>query len=120
MSNGGLTEGKAKRPNPYDGNMKEADSLAGELKREKFADGGPAGKKGAIMAIVAKLAKKPSEMGEAMKEEGEGMESEGEDMMGEAKMSAASEVMDALKGGDVKAFAGALENFMKCCGEYED
>lgn len=119
MSHGGLTEGKAARPNPYDGNKKEADSLASELGADRMAEGGPVGKKGAIMAIVAKLAKKPSEIGSEMeKEEGMG---EGEmSASHEAKMAAADEVMGAIKSGDKMAFAGALENFIRACGEYED
>jgi hypothetical protein len=125
-SNGGqviggpLKEMKAKRPNPYDGNEPSADDIERASEGEKFAKGGMAGKKGAIMAIVAKLAKKPSEIGSELEKEGEGMEESGEGMMGEAKMTAASEVMSALKGGDVSAFSSALENFMKACGEYED
>lgn len=120
MAEGGLTEQKAKRPNPYTGNEPEAKEVEKETMSQKFAEGGMAGKKGAVMAIVAKLAKRPKEMSEGMQEEAE-MEEKEESMGGmeEAKMAAAEEVMGALKSGDKSAFAGALENFMKACS-YED
>lgn len=170
MADGGLTEQKAKRPNPYDGNEPEAAEVQKELETQNFAKGGMAkadivaadkkakelmpkfqkeygkekGKaiayatmrkqqkegmadggevKGPVMAIVAKLAKKPMEASEklgemAAEEEGGGEERMG--MMREAKMAAAEEVMGALKSGDKEMFAGALENFMRACGEYED
>ena len=143
----------AKRKNPYEGNNEFGDKFEGELSSQQFAkggmvkcascggkmaeggmscaqgckmaEGGPVDKKkNAVMAIIAKIGKKP--MGspgrgvEEMESEGEGEGMEGGDMMGEAKMSAASEVMDALKGGDVAAFSSALENFVKACGGYED
>jgi len=116
MAEGGLTEQKAKRPNPYTGNEPEAKEVEKETSSQKFADGGMTGKKGAVMAIVAKLARKPKEMSEAMQEEAE-MEEKKESMgsMEEAKMAAAEEVMDALKSGDKSAFADALENFMRAC-----
>jgi hypothetical protein len=179
MAYGGLTESKAKRPNDYDGNEKEANELEKELETENFAkggmakskitaahkkakelmpefqkeygkekgkqiayatmmkqekgmmgggmvdkmaDGGEVGKgKGAVMAIVARLAKKPMQMSKEMESEGEGEEMEsGMGGMREAKMAAAEEVMSALKSGDKEMFAGALENFMRACGEYED
>lgn len=92
--------------------------------KEGMAEGGEVGKKGAVMAIVARLAKKPSEIGKEMgdtaverAEEGGGEEGMGG--MREAKMAAAEEVMSALKSGDREGFAGALENFMKACGDYE-
>lgn len=117
---GPLKEMKAKRPNPYDGNEPSADDIERASEGEKFAKGGMAGKKGAVMAIVAKLAKKP--MGESMKmngEEGE-MEEGGEEgseehesMEKAAKTAAANEVMSALKSGDVDALAEALTNFHK-------
>lgn len=90
--------------------------------KEKMADGGMPKGKGAVMAIVARLAKKPMEMSEKMGEEGESEEMESEEMGGmrEAKMAAAEEVMSALKSGDKEMFAGALENFMRACGDYED
>ena len=88
--------------------------------KEKMADGGMPKGKGAVMAIVARLAKKPMEMSEKMGEEGEEMESEEMGGMREAKMAAAEEVMSALKSGDKEMFAGALENFMRACGDYED
>jgi hypothetical protein len=121
MANGGLTEQQAKRPNPYTGNEPEMKEMEKETSSQKFADGGMAGKKGAVMAIVAKLAKKPmatsKEMsGEEMEEDGE---MEGMEASKEAKMAAAEEVMGALKSGDKEMFAGALENFMKACS-YED
>ena len=92
--------------------------------KNKMADGGSVDGKGknAVMAIVAKLAKKPSEMSQKLGEEasGEEMESESEiSGMEAAKMAAAEEVMGALKSGDKEAFAGALENFMRSCS-YED
>ena len=131
MAEGGLTEQKIKRSNPYTGNEKEAMDMEkeamgnkmayGGMAEKKMADGGMGGKKPAVMAIIAKMAKKPVEasgkMGEMAKEEEEGM-SEESGMM-EAKMAAAEEVMGALKSGDKTAFAGALENFMKACS-YED
>jgi hypothetical protein len=121
MAEGGLTEQKIKRSNPYTGNEKEAMDMEKEAMPAKMADGGMGGKKPAVMAIITKMAKKPVEasgkMGEMAKEEEEGM-SEESGMM-EAKMAAAEEVMGALKSGDKTAFAGALENFMKACS-YED
>ena len=49
------------------------------------------------------------------------MESEMEgDSMDSAKVATASEVMEAMKGGDVSSFSSALENFIKACGSYED
>lgn len=88
--------------------------------KEKMADGGMAKGKGAVMAIVAKLAKKPMEMSKEMSSEGEEMESEEMGGMREAKMAAAEEVMSALKSGDKEMFTGALENFVRACGDYED
>jgi hypothetical protein len=104
----------------------------------KMADGGmscakgckmaevvmPDKKKAAVMAIVAKIGKKPmASAGKGMDElaapEME-MEEEGMPVSEEAKMAAAEEVMGALKSGDVKMFAGALENFLSCCGGMED
>jgi len=121
MATGGLVEQKSKRSNPYTGNEKEANEMESEAEGKKMADGGM-GKKPAIMAIIAKMAKKPTEasskMGE-MSEEGESEEMESEGGMMEAKMAAAEEVMGALKSGDKAAFAGALENFMRACN-YED
>jgi len=119
---GPLKEQIAKRPNPYTGNVGEANDMERASMGQKFAKGGMAGKP-AVMAIVAKLAKKP--MSESMKVneevEEEGMEGpeEGSGMHEEAKMAAASEVMGAFKSGDEKALAMALENFIKCCGEME-
>ena len=115
---GPLKEMKAKRPNPYDGNEPSADDIERASEGEKFAKGGMAGKKGAVMAIVARLAKKPSKIGEAMSEGSEEeMEEGGEEDVATsgdmAKMSAASEVMDAFKSGDTKALAEALTNFHK-------
>ena len=122
MAEGGLTEQKIKRSNPYTGNEKEAMDMEKEAMPAKMADGGMGGKKPAVMAIIAKMAKKPVEasgkMGEMAKEEEEEGMSEESGMM-EAKMAAAEEVMGALKSGDKTAFAGALENFMKACS-YED
>jgi len=120
---GPLKEGMAKRPSPYTGNMPEASAMESEAMGQKFAKGGMAGKP-AVMAIVAKLAKKPMEGSAKMQEEAEmeeGMEGpeEGSGMHEEAKMAAASEVMGAFKSGDEKALAMALENFIKCCGEME-
>ena len=179
MAQGGLTEQKAKRPNPYDGNEPEAAEVEKELETQNFAKGGMAkadivaadrkakelmpkfqkeygkdkgkaiayatmrkqqkgmmgggmvdgmaeggGVKGPVMAIIAKLAKKPTEMseklGEAASAEGGEEAPEGMGGMREAKMAAAEEVMSALKSGDKEMFAGALENFMRACGEYED
>lgn len=87
----------------------------------KMAEGGPAGKKGAIMAIISKIGKKPmSSPGSTVDEmEGEGEESE-MPVSQEAKMAAAKEVMSALKSNDIEMFAGALENFISCCGGMED
>lgn len=125
MATGGLVEQKIKRSNPYTGNEKEAMDIEKEAEGNKMADGGMSGKKPAVMAIVAKLAKKPTEasskMGE-MASEGEGEEMESEEMGGmrEAKMAAADEVMSAIKSGDKEMFAGALENFMRACGGYDD
>lgn len=88
----------------------------------KMADGGPVDKKkGAVMAIIAKLGKKPmsSPGNDMMESEDEGEGEEGS-VSGEAKMAAAEEVMSALKSGDKMAFAGALENFIRCCGNMED
>lgn len=81
----------------------------------KMADGGMAGKKPAVMAIVAKLSKKGS--GEEM-EEGE-MEEGGEDMsaMKEAKMAASEDIMSALKSGDKEMFMNSLSEFVRMCGE---
>lgn len=135
MAYGGLTEQKAKRPNDYDGNEKEADELQKELETENFAHGGMSkkkmaeggevkDKKGAVMAIVARLAKKPTEMSEQLGKEAKGEESavekETEGMeessgMMEAKMAAADELMGAMKSGDKQALVGALENFMRAC-----
>jgi hypothetical protein len=91
----------------------------------KMAEGGPVDKKkAAVMAIVAKIGKKPmASAGKGMDElAAPEMEMEEEDMpvSEEAKMAAAEEVMGALKSGDVKMFAGALENFLSCCGGMED
>jgi hypothetical protein len=124
MADGGLTEQKAKRPNPYTGNEPEMKEMESETSSQKFADGGMAGKKGAVMAIVAKLAKKPmatsKEMSGEETEENDRMEEEeGMEASKEAKMAAAEEVMGALKSGDKEAFAGALENFMRAC-EYSE
>lgn len=170
MAEGGLTEQKAKRPNPYDGNEPEANEVEKEVETQNFAKGGMAkadivaahnkakkvmpqfqkeygkekgksiayatmmkqqkegmaeggGVKGPVMAIIAKLAKKPMEasdkLGEMAAEE-EGGGEEGMGMMREAKMAAAEEVMGALKSGDKEMFAGALENFMRACGGYDD
>lgn len=125
MADGGMTPVKAKRPNPYNGNEEDMKDMEKETSTQNFAKGGMAGKKGAVMAIVAKLAKKPSKMGEALSE-GEGEEENGMEMeeegMGaskEAKMAAAEEVMSALKSNNKEMFAGALENFMRACS-YED
>lgn len=139
MATGGLVEQKAKRPNPYDGNEKEADEVEKETESQNFAkggmakkmaEGGEASKKGAVMAIVARLAKKPTEMsselGKAAEGEGSALEKEtgGEEAsemggMEEAKLAAAEELMGALKSGDKRAFASSLENFMKACS-YEE
>jgi hypothetical protein len=118
----------AKRKNPYQGNS--------EMDPEQFAHGGMSGmndggkmmaeggsvdkKKSAVMAIIAKIGKKPmdsvgkspDEMEMEMKEEGGSMDS--------AKEAAASEVMESMKSGDVGMFSAALENFIKACGSYED
>ena len=114
---GPLREMKAKRRNPYDGNEKEADELENELDKQNFAEGGMADKKkGAVMAIVAKLAKKPMGGGEEMEMEDEEEEEgspEHESMEMAAKSAAASEVMAAFKSGDVEALAEALTNFHK-------
>lgn len=116
MASGGLTEQKAKRPNPYTGNEPEMRDMEAET---KMADGGMTGKKGAVMAIVAKLAKKP--MSESMKMNGEEESEEGEMEMGEARMeakkAAADEIMGALKSGDAATLAASLENFMRACGD---
>lgn len=42
-----------------------------------------------------------------------------DDGMGD-KDVAASEVMDALKSGDARAFGSALESFIQICSGYED
>jgi hypothetical protein len=107
---------KAKRPNPYTGNEPEADDIERASEGQKFADGGMADKKkGAVMAIVAKLAKKPMGGGEEeeMEEGGEEGSEEHESMEKAAKTAAANEVMSALKSGDVEALAEALTNFHK-------
>jgi hypothetical protein len=116
MAEGGLTEQQAKRPNPYTGNEPEAKEMEKETSA-KMADGGMAKGKPAVMAIVAKLAKKPMSESGKMNEE---MEDERGEMEAskEAKMAAAEEVMSALKSGDKEMFAGALENFMRAC-DYE-
>lgn len=118
MATGGLVEQKIQRSHPYSGNKPVDDEMMAETEGKKMADGGM-GKKPAIMAIIAKMAKKPTEasskMGE-MSEEGESEEMESEGGMMEAKMAAAEEVMGAIKSGDKAAFAGALENFIKACG----
>jgi hypothetical protein len=111
---------KAKRPSPYTGNVPEANEMEKETSSQNFAKGGMAKGKPAVMAIVAKLAKKPMSESSEMNEE---MASEGPEMasgMQEAKMAAAEEVMGAMKSGDASAMASALENFIKCCGEMED
>jgi len=114
-ANGGLVEQKAKRPNPYTGNVPEAADME---KETRMADGGMAGKKPAVMAIVARLAKKPMSESKKMNEE---MEDEGKMEMGEARMeakkAAAEEIMGALKSGDTSTLASSLENFMRACGE---
>ena len=120
---GPLKEMKAMRPNPYTGNEPEADDIEADSEGAKFAKGGPVGKKGAVLAIVAKLAKKPSKMGEAMAEGDHGAELGGheaeetpeemheEDMAHEAKMAAGEEIISAFKSGDVEALVEALANF---------
>ena len=80
-----LTEWKAERPNPYTGNVPSADDIERASQGQKFADGGMSKKKGAVMAIVAKLGKKP--MGGEMEMDEEG----GEDM----------EMMQQAKNGDI-------------------
>jgi hypothetical protein len=54
--------------------------------------------------------------GEPMSMDEEESEDEG---MGDKEM-AASEVMDALKAGDARAFGSALESFIQICSGYED
>ncbi len=63
-------------------------------------------------ALVIGIGKPKGEsmpMGEEMPEEG----------MGDKEV-AASEVMDALKSGDARAFGSALESFIQICSGYED
>ena len=119
MQPGIYKEMEARNENIYDGNSKEGDSYAADLEksRMKMANGGSV-KKGPVLAIVARMNKGKGMMEEAGEEMEEG--GEGGDMMKEAKMAAASEVMDALKSGNKESFAMGLENFMKACGGYED
>jgi len=137
---GPLKEWKAERPNPYDGNPSSADDIERASKGEGFASGGkvPAGglaeggmadkKKSAVLAIVAKLAKKPMSGSMEMNGEEEGGEEGGpmepmkvgEDAMHEAGLAAASEIMDAVKSGDKEALASALYNLMECYKAHEE
>jgi predicted HicB family RNase H-like nuclease len=126
---GPLKEMKAKRRTPYDGNELQEDELQSELEGQNFAKGGMADKKkGAVLAIVAKLAKKP--MSESMKMNGEHDEPDEDNMGGPsdydednatpadmAKLSAASEMVAALKEGNAKEFAMSLETFINACHE---
>jgi hypothetical protein len=81
-------------------------------------------KKSAVLAIVAKLAKKPMSGSMEMNGEEEGGPMEpmkvGEDAMHEAGLAAASEIMDAVKSGDKEALASALYNLMECYKAHEE
>jgi len=144
----------AKRKNPYEGNEKFSDEMEAETANGgnfakggmvkcascggkmamggmscaqgcKMAEGGAVDKKkNAVMAIIAKIGKKPMDsVGKSPDEMMGGEEGQMEGEMSashEAKMAAADEVMSALKSGDTMAFAGALENFISCCGDMDD
>lgn len=71
--------------------------------------------KGTAALILAAMA--PKKKGAAEMEDEDSPESSEMGDMGEAKEAAAEEVMAAVKSGDAKALADALESFIECCGD---
>lgn len=89
-----------------------------DVERLNYAEGGEVRKPSAVMAIVAKLKKKPEgEMPMGAEEEGPEGEMNAHE---EGYKVAAEEMMSAMKSGDASAFAESLKNFVQMCGMSED